>query len=168
MKIPIPKHRWSGGCASSGGAGPGSCARSARFATAAALIALALTLTPAFAADPAARPPVPIGVDPGGVLIAIIGDGVDYTQPDIAARLARDGEGELIGWDLIDNDRRPYGDKGSLQTATVRVVLGEPGTARVAIFRVDALPPAIRAVAMAAQAKARVMMLPAYGLHGCP
>jgi hypothetical protein len=34
--------------------------------------------------------------------------GIDYTHPNIAPRLARDGEGELIGWDFPSDDRRPY------------------------------------------------------------
>ncbi len=55
-----------------------------------------------------AKPKLPPGRDPGGVAIAIIGAGVDYTRPEIAARLARDGEGDLIGWDFIDNDNRPF------------------------------------------------------------
>ncbi len=54
------------------------------------------------------KPPVPKGIDPGGVAVAFIGPGVDYTKPVIAERLARDGEGELIGWDVIDSDARPY------------------------------------------------------------
>ena len=54
------------------------------------------------------KPPVPPGRDPGGVAVAIIGNGIDYTQRLIADNLARDGEGELIGWDFIDNDRRPF------------------------------------------------------------
>ncbi len=59
---------------------------------------------PALAADPK----VPPGHDPGGTAIALIGGGIDYTSEKIAPRLARDGEGELIGWDMIDNDRRPF------------------------------------------------------------
>lgn len=54
------------------------------------------------------KPRVPPGVDPGGVAIAIIGNGIDYTRPEIAARLARDGEGEIVGWDFVDDDRRPF------------------------------------------------------------
>lgn len=54
------------------------------------------------------KPRVPPGVDPGGVAVAIIGSGIDYTRPEIAARLARDGEGEIVGWDFTDNDRRPF------------------------------------------------------------
>ena len=72
------------------------------------LIAAVIISTTAFAQKPADKPRVPPGVDPGGVAVAIIGSGVDYTRPEIAARLARDGEGEIIGWDFVDNDRRPY------------------------------------------------------------
>ncbi len=69
----------------------------------------ALTLVAqAVAQAPTAKPRVPPGIDPGGVAIAIIGNGIDYTRPDIASRLARDGEGEIIGWDFVDDDRRPY------------------------------------------------------------
>lgn len=56
----------------------------------------------------AADPQVPAGQDPGGTAIALIGEGVDYTDAKIAPRLARDGEGELIGWDVIDDDRTPF------------------------------------------------------------
>lgn len=55
-----------------------------------------------------AKPRVPIGTDPGGMAIAIIGSGADYARPEIARRLARDGEGELVGWDFRDMDRAPY------------------------------------------------------------
>lgn len=56
----------------------------------------------------AADPKVPPGQDPGGPALALIGGGVDYTSADIAHRLARDGEGEPISWDLIDNDRTAF------------------------------------------------------------
>lgn len=68
----------------------------------------ATLIAQAFAQTPTDKPRVPPGVDPGGVAVAIIGSGIDYTNPEIAKRLARDGEGEIIGWDFIDNDRRPY------------------------------------------------------------
>ena len=56
----------------------------------------------------ASEPKVPPGLDPGGVAIALLGDGVDYTKPELAKRLARDGEGDLIAWDFVDNAIRPY------------------------------------------------------------
>ncbi len=78
--------------------------RAASFALAAALAA-----TPALAADP----PVPIGQDPGGTAVAIISTGIDYTIPEIAKSLARDGEGEIIAWDFVDGDNRPYAKSAS-------------------------------------------------------
>lgn len=73
-----------------------------------ALLAFLHCFAGAFAQQRIEKPRVPPGVDPGGVAIAIIGSGIDYTRPEIAARLARDGEGEIIGWDFLDNDRRPF------------------------------------------------------------
>ena len=56
----------------------------------------------------AADPKVPPEQDPGGPALALIDSGIDYTSGRIAHRLARDGEGEIIGWDFVDNDRTPY------------------------------------------------------------
>ena len=53
-------------------------------------------------------PKVPSGRDPSGIPVAIIGPGIDYLAPDVSSRLARDGEGDIIGWDFIDGDLRPY------------------------------------------------------------
>lgn len=74
--------------------------------------ALALSMTLLVAAahgqSPRSKPRVPPGIDPGGVTVAIIGNGIDYSRPEIARRLARDGEGEIIGWDYVDGDRLPF------------------------------------------------------------
>jgi hypothetical protein len=72
-------------------------------------LALACIALPAFAQDPK----LPPGRDPGGVAVAVLGAGADYTSPQISARLARDGEGEIIGWDFADNDNRPFTRSGS-------------------------------------------------------
>jgi hypothetical protein len=73
---------------------------------AAALGALALFAATALAAD---KPKVPTGtptaVEPS---VAIVGTGLDYTRPELAAALRRDAELEIVGWDFIDNDRRPF------------------------------------------------------------
>lgn len=68
-----------------------------------ALIALS-GMGPALAADPR----LPPGQDPGGQAIAFIAGGIDYASERIVSRVARDGEGEIIGWDFVDNDRFPY------------------------------------------------------------
>jgi hypothetical protein len=122
----------------------------------------------ALAAEPAKKPPVPPGVDPGGVLIALIGEGIDYTMPAIAARLARDGEGELIGWDFADNDRRPYQRTvlhngkpiPGVTTGVAQAILDEASAARIAAFRLKD-PYAIdrRAIAIALAANARIVVL---------
>src|SRR5262245_39161047 len=72
------------------------------------LCALAALVLATAGAAQQRKPPLPAGRDPGGVAIAFIGTGIDYTLPLIAQRLARDGEGELIGWDVVDNDNRPF------------------------------------------------------------
>lgn len=88
----------------------------------------------------AEKPRVPAGRDPGGVAIAIVGPGVDYTQVGIAERLARDGEGEIVGFDLIDGDRRPYvaastqAEKAALQQL-VGPLLEPEVPSRLAVFR---------------------------------
>lgn len=85
-----------------------------------AALALSLTLPTGMALGQARKdkPRVPPGVDPGGVTVAVIGDGIDYTRPAVAKRLARDGEGEIIGWDFVDNDKRPFEKCGTGVAAT--------------------------------------------------
>ncbi len=52
--------------------------------------------------------PVPPGVDPGGVAVALVDSGVNYTLPTIAKRLARGADGKLLGFDYWDMDERPF------------------------------------------------------------
>jgi hypothetical protein len=114
------------------------------------------------------KPKLPPGSDPGGIAIAILSTGIDYTAPDIAQRLARDGEGELIGWDLIDRDNRPLNAKaaetpaawGGDGNALIRAV-GMPGR-RVVPVRIDMRDPMSlpKAAAFAAQTPARIVVVP--------
>jgi hypothetical protein len=111
------------------------------------------------------KPPVPPGRDPGGVAIALISTGVDYTLPALAHRLARDGEGELIGWDLEDNDRRPLDkSKGGDGTAIASFLIGAE-EARLVPVRVNPADPAspARGLAFAAQTRARIVLMPMSG-----
>ena len=62
--------------------------------------------TLAFAAP--GEPAVPPGRDPGGIAVAIIDSGVNYTLEKIAPRLARNGAGQILGYDFHDDDRRPF------------------------------------------------------------
>jgi subtilisin family serine protease len=114
---------------------------------------------------------VPPGRDPGGVTIALLGTGIDYTSPQLAQRLARDGEGELIGWDVEDRDRQPL-DRTKGDT---RAEWGGDGTAianflsvdgiRLVPVRVNPTDPVsfARAIAFAAQTPARVAIVPMWG-----
>ena len=54
------------------------------------------------------NPPVPAGDDPDGVTIALIDSGVSYGLPMFAGTLARDGAGQVLGYDYWDMDDRPY------------------------------------------------------------
>ena len=83
------------------------------------------------------KPRVPIGIDPGGVAVAIVSEtGIDYTAPALASRLARDGEGEVVGWDFNDSDRRPYASPTETSaTSLALAILAEAPGARIAPFR---------------------------------
>jgi hypothetical protein len=65
------------------------------------LLLLALSATPPSAQQ---KPKVPPGIDPGGVRIALIGTGIDYTDAALSQRLARDGEGTLVSADFLVSD----------------------------------------------------------------
>jgi hypothetical protein len=126
-------------------------------ATAAA--ALALAANPA--ASQGVRKPVPLpGVDPGGVMVAFVGRGIDYTRPGLSDRLARDGEGEIIGFDLVDRDRRPFCrvDCQALTDAAQAMLAAAPQS-RLAVFKVDGAGLAAPALQMAVQAKAAIVVL---------
>jgi len=105
-------------------------------------------------------PPVPPGHDPGGAAVGLFTTGIDYREPEIARRLARDGEGEIIGWDIVDNDNRPYGSAVG-ETALAKLLVGS-GNVRLVPLRVDpADPPSLaRAVAFLARTPARVAVVP--------
>ncbi len=70
------------------------------------MLASALASAVAFAMP--GEPDMPPGMDPGGVAVAIIDSGVNYTLKVVASRLARDGKGEILGYDFQDNDRLPF------------------------------------------------------------
>lgn len=115
------------------------------------------------------KPRVPPGVDPGGVAVAIIGSGIDYTRSQFSSRLARDGEGEIIGWDFIDNDRRPYHrcDAGSADPCPIEflgwlAIADKP--ARLIFMRAGSDRPQslVQAVLAAAQTPARVVLLASF------
>jgi hypothetical protein len=128
-------------------------------------------LMAAAAAQPsaAAKPKVPAGTDPGGVAVGLIGPGVDYTDAEIAPRLARDGEGELVGWDFVDGDNRPYASAAAQDqradggaTGLAKLLLSAYSGARLVPVRVkrddpDSIAGAVRFLV---QTPARVVAVP--------
>jgi hypothetical protein len=114
---------------------------------------------PARAQDPR----FPAGKDPGGTAIVLLTRGIDYTRPEIASLLARDGEGELIGWDFVDNDNRPFvkGDNTMADVALAQA-LGAAGGVRIVPVRInpgDSVSLA-RGIVFAARSPARVVVVP--------
>jgi len=106
------------------------------------LTLVAVALLGAMAAAQERKPPLPPGRDPGGVAVALVSTGIDYTLPQIAGRLARDGEGELIGLDLENGDNRPF-DRSGGRTAANQ---GGDGTALAHAIAASDAAPAIRLV----------------------
>lgn len=102
-------------------------------------VALSTVLMSIFAASAAeGDPPVHPGRDPGGRAVALVGRGLDYTVPHIAQRLARDGEGEIVGYDVVDQDRRPFAPNvGESDLQVAEVILGEGQATTIASVRAD-------------------------------
>lgn len=156
--------------------------RTRRYAGAIAAVVLAFALCQAVLAQgapqlqpqlqpqaPAQKPPVPPGRDPGGIAIALIATGIDYTHAEIKDRLARDGEGDIIGLDLIDNDNRPYAatalpgnEAGAVDTILARRILSTYRHARLVPVRVDPNDKVMlaRALAFTAATPARIVAVP--------
>jgi hypothetical protein len=123
-----------------------------------AFLLLALA-TPVRAQDPR----LPAGKDPGGTAVVLLTRGIDYTRPEIASLLARDGEGELIGWDFVDNDNRPFvkGDNTMADVALAQA-LGAAGGVRIVPVRIDPDDSVslARGIVFAARSPARVVVVP--------
>lgn len=94
-----------------------------------ALWVLVWAMLPASAQAPVSQEPaVPPGMDPGGVAVALLGPGIDYTKPEIARVLARDGEGEPIAWDCTDDDARPFDASGTGTADALALAMAQSGT----------------------------------------
>ncbi len=116
------------------------------------------------------NPPVPAGVDPGGVTIAHIDSGVNYLLPEIAPRLARDDAGRMLGVDLWEGDDRPFDGDVSRSpffpirhgTPVASLLVKEAPAARLLPIRYPR-PDMARmadAVRLAASAGARIVAMP--------
>lgn len=138
--------------------------RPARIVTA----ALWLAVIAGGAVAQARKPKLPPGRDPGGLAVAAVTAGLDYTDAAVARRLARDGEGDLIGWDASDGDNRPYRgasvaeprwDEGGEQLIAA-VVAAAP--LRLVPIRIGEPKPAVlaRALSFAAATPAPIVLVP--------
>ncbi len=118
---------------------------------------LAAGLVAAAASAQPRDPPVPPGLDPGGVPVAVFADGVDYTDPQILRRLARDGEGDVIAWDFTDGDARPFGPTDP----RIAALLGLTSSLRLIVARGSAADPAraARLTAFAVRTPARIVIV---------
>lgn len=126
-----------------------------------AIAAVAMQSTPAPAQN---NPAVPLGRDPGGVAIAVLTTGISYNDPAIAACLARDGEGEVIGYDFVDNDHRPWSATARTDTRgdeLIRMVPCHKGI-RIVPVRVDPAQPMSlgRALDFTSKTPARIVVAP--------
>lgn len=110
----------------------------------------------ALAEDPVLSP----GQDPGGTAVAVIADGFDYARSDLAAILARDGEGEAIAWDAVDGDHRPFSRDGRGTDAALAAAVY--GGVRIVPVRADLddHQSLAKGIAFAAGTPARVVLVP--------
>lgn len=121
--------------------------------------AVSLVAHAAFAADPKVPPAVESG---NRVPIAILTAGFDYTRPEIAARLARDGEGEIIAWDVVGEDRFPFAAAGDTELMiALAAQLPEAAPVSLLAVKVDAADPVslAKGLAFAARTPARTVMV---------
>src|SRR5690606_8881424 len=124
-------------------------------------MALFVLIAPIEVAARGTDPRVPPGTDPGGTVVALISTGIDYTLPHIAPRLARDGEGEIIGWDFADDDALPYGPAEAHGTEAAGLLLAESPEAKLIPVRIKLEQPASlsRALAFVGRTPARVALI---------
>lgn len=120
----------------------------------------AVAVSPALGADPKVPPAVESG---DRVPVAILTVGFDYTRLEIAARLARDGEGEITAWDVVGEDRFPFDRDGD---TALMLALAEqlPANAPVSLLavKVDVTDPVslAKGLAFVARTPARTVMVP--------
>lgn len=106
--------------------------------------------------------PVPPGRDPGGVLVALVDSGVNYTLPALAQRLARDSGGRALGYDFWDMDARPFDLNVAASpffptrhgTRVASILVGEAPQSRLVPYRYPR-PDMARMAALVADAEAK-------------
>ncbi len=135
-------------------------------------VAIIVAVASQAAAEPT-KPAVPPGSDPGGIAVAHIDTGVNYTLPDIAKRLARSADGSILGFDFADDDRQPLdlapGRKGPNPirhgTGVAAILLREAPKARLVPYRFKSGDPSVfaRIVKAIATSPARIAAMPLGG-----
>jgi len=109
----------------------------------------------------AKEPDVPPGAGTsGGVMVALLGRGIDYRLPELKGRLARDGEGDLIAWDFSDNDTKPFAE-GPLSGTDLAVAIASlsADVRLVVVKEASGDPQALgRMMSFAAQTPARIVV----------
>ncbi|MEO1207616.1 MAG: hypothetical protein AAFV45_14915 [Pseudomonadota bacterium] len=131
------------------------------------LVVLLVAPTVAHSDDPDFLP----GTDPGGIAIALIGAGIDYTDAKISSRLARDGEGTPIGWDFVDNNYKPFeGDSKAYSGGAAAALLSAYKKSRLIVVRVDTASPSsmAQALGMASKMPARIVAVPELSIADGP
>ncbi|HAF39754.1 MAG TPA: hypothetical protein DCG72_12265 [Gammaproteobacteria bacterium] len=94
-------------------------------------------------AEIAMNPPVPTGVDPGGVPVALVDSGVNYLLPEIQSRLGRESDGQMIGFDYWEMDDRPFDSHPARSvffpqrhgTRIASIILREASSAKILPYR---------------------------------
>lgn len=121
-----------------------------------------LPLSGAMSVAAATEPRVPPAPAPAGVAIALLGPGVDYRAPELVGRLARDGEGDLIAWDFVDADIRPFKTGGVTGTERAKALAASAPAARLVIVKEKPGDPQAfgHMMAFVARTPARVIVWP--------
>lgn len=125
------------------------------------------------ALNPPISSPLNTNTEPDVIRVAMVDSGVNYTLPTINQRLARDSDGELIGYDFWDNDTLPFDAQFGPSpfhvirhgTATASLLLKEAPFVELVPYRYPrpAMQRMQALVEHAAQNKVRIVGLPLGG-----
>ncbi|MEL6299255.1 MAG: hypothetical protein AAFQ45_11870 [Pseudomonadota bacterium] len=99
--------------------------------------------------------------DAGAPYVALIGDGIDYRAEAIAKRLARDGEGDPMGWDFAGDDLFAFNETSG-QTLLATHIIDRAKTGGLVVIRMAPSSPTgfPEAVKLATQTPAKIILTP--------
>lgn len=136
-----------------------------------ATLAAAFVVSISASISAAEKPKVPAGKPTAtGPSVAIVGTGLDYTRSKIANALRRDAELEIVGWDFVDSDTRPF-DAKSIIGLPATSELNGTGTRLASVLashvllipiRIDPASPQslAKGIGFAARTSVRVVLVP--------